>query len=267
MRCKHCDAPLAAHDFWCSNCGKQTQVITKDLSSWRSLQKTWKKYLPAKGLNIPAAAVSIIAGVIPMAAVLYAMNAFGRLDFSQNQETIPLLLNLLITAVGLAIFFPMLLIPFSAVCRTEGHSVGFKDVLGSLKDYPRQLLLSLLTALWFVVIYLVCFGLPKFGSDPFLRLVWRVLVNYFWAVFLPVPILMERLRQNPWKAFKTSYKHFHVARWQLWRLALILILINLIASGLAFIPLIFTLPLAWFAIRDYTDLLLEYEIIRSQKQG
>lgn len=265
MRCKHCDAPLAAHDFWCSNCGKQSQVVTKDLSSWKSLSKTWTKYLPARGLNIPAAAFSIIAGMIPMAAVLAVMYFFGRLDFSQEQSTPSLLLNLFILAGGMAVFFPILLIPFPAVYRAEGHSLSFKEILDSMKNYPRQFLLSLFTVLWFVVIYLICFGLPKFGSDPILRLVWLVLVNYFWAVFLPVPILMERLKQKPLQAFKTAYKHFHVARWQLWRLALILIFLNLLGVALAFIPLIFTLPLSWFAIRDYTDLLLEYEIIRSQK--
>jgi len=265
MRCKNCDAPLAAHDFWCSNCGKQTQVVTNDLSSWTSLNRTLNKYLPAKGLNIPAAAFSIVAGMIPMAAVLAVMYFFGRLDFSQEQSTASLLLNLFIMAVGMGVFFPFLLIPFPAVCRAEGHSLSFKDILGTLKHYPRQLVLSLLTVLWFVVIYLVCFGLPSFGGDPILRLVWVVLVNYFWAVFLPVPILMERLGQKPFKAFKTAYRHFHVARWQLWRLSLILILLNLLGVALALIPLIFTLPLSWFAIRDYTDLLLEYEIIRSQK--
>jgi hypothetical protein len=52
MRCKHCDARLAAHDFWCANCGKQTQVVNQDLSAWASLKITWGKYNPLKGLNI-----------------------------------------------------------------------------------------------------------------------------------------------------------------------------------------------------------------------
>jgi len=56
MRCKHCDARLAAHDFWCANCGKQTQVVNQDLSAWASLKITWGKYNPRSG-SLPDPAV------------------------------------------------------------------------------------------------------------------------------------------------------------------------------------------------------------------
>ncbi|MDD4223568.1 MAG: hypothetical protein PHD87_03180 [Candidatus Cloacimonetes bacterium] len=265
MRCKHCDARLAAHDFWCANCGKQTPVVNKDLSSWASLKNTWKQLLPFKGLNIPAAAGAIIIGVIPIIVVLVVLNAFGHLNLSQDQATGSLLLNLFMIVVGVSIFFPMLLLPFKPVCAESSHSLKLKALLAALKHYPRYLLLTLIPALYFVVIYLICFGLPNFSSDPILRLVWIVLANYFLALFLPVPVLMDRLSLNPWKAFKLSYKNFHVVRWQLYLLALILLLINLLATGLALVLLIFTLPLTWFAVRDYTDRLLEYEIIRQYK--
>ncbi len=265
MRCKHCDARLAAHDFWCANCGKQTQVITKDLSSWASLKQTWNKYKPLKGLNIPAAALPIVAGVVPIIVLLLILNAFGHLDLSQSQSTGSLFLNLFLILVGVSIFIPMLLIPYKPTCAEPGYTITIKEMRAAMKQYPRYLALTLIAALYFLIIHLICFGLPIFGSDPILRLVWIVLVNYFLAIFLPVPVLMERLKLSPWQAVKTSYRNFHVVRWQLYLLVLILLVINLVAAALALVLLIFTLPLSWFAVRDYTDRLLEYEIIRAHK--
>jgi hypothetical protein len=54
-------------------------------------------------------------------------------------------------------------------------------------------------------------------------------------------------------------------RWQLFLLGLILVLMNFVATALVLVPLIIILPLSWFAVRDYVDLLLEYEIIREYK--
>ncbi len=265
MRCNHCDARLAAHDFWCANCGRQTQVINEDLSAWASLKNTAKKYGPLKGLNIPSAAFAIITGVVPIIVLLIILNAFGHLDLSQVQGTGTLILNLFLIAVGVSIFIPFLLIPFKPICDESGHTLPMKNLLAKLKYYPRYLVLALISALYFLIIYLICFGLPKFSSDPILRLVWIVLANYYLAIFLPVPVLMERLKLNPWRASKTSYKSFLVVRWQLYLLALILLLANILAAGLALLLLVITLPLSWFAIRDYIDLLLEYEIIRDYK--
>ena len=76
---------------------------------------------------------------------------------------------------------------------------------------------------------------------------------------------MERKNVNAWKALRMAYKYFKVVRWQLFWLGLILLVLNLAATALALVFLLITLPLSWFAIRDYIDLLLEYEIIREYK--
>jgi hypothetical protein len=89
-----------------------------------------------------------------------------------------------------------------------------------------------------------------------------VLVNYWIAVILPVPVLMERRDLSFWAALKLSYRHFHVVRWNMYLLVLALFILNSIAALLLIVPLVVTLPLSWFAVRDYTDLLLEYELDR-----
>lgn len=264
MRCTHCNARLAAHDLWCVNCGRQSPAVKTELSSLASLKRTWQKYNPLKGGNVPAAAVSVILGVIPIAVLIVLFKSFGLLDLDNIRDFGNLLLNLLIISVGISIFVPMLLIPYKPVCENNGYRVGFQDVKKALSRYPRYLLFSLISAVYFVLIYLICFGLPNFGSDPILRLVWIVLVNYFMALVLPVPVLMERKSIGFWSAFRLSYKHFHIVRWNIYLLALVLTLLNMLAFTLLLIPLVITIPLTWYAVRDYTDLLLDYEIIRVQ---
>jgi hypothetical protein len=118
--------------------------------------------------------------------------------------------------------------------------------------------------LFYSFIYLICFGLPNFGSLPILRLVWLVLVNYWIAIALPAVVLMEQFNWSPWFAIQKSYKHFHDLRWNIFLLALVLTFANLIALGLFFlllIPLVFTLSLSLFAIRDYVRLLVDFELL------
>jgi|ADurb_Cas_01_Slu_FD_contig_31_3212814_length_1084_multi_3_in_0_out_0_1 hypothetical protein len=265
MRCKHCDARLAPHDFWCVNCGKQTPIVVHELASWGSFKRTFKQYWQFKGANIPAAAFAILVGVIPIIAFLVLLNAFGILDFQAQETAGKLLLNLFITGIGLSLLTPLLLIAFKPVCEIKDYTLTLKDLLKGFKAYPRYFFFSLITALYFILIYIICFGLPNFASDPILHLVWLVLVGYYIGVSLPVPILMERKKVNAWKAIRMAYKYFKVVRWQLFWLGLILLALNLAATALALVFLLITLPLSWFVIRDYIDLLLEYEIIREYK--
>lgn len=267
MRCKHCNARLAVHDIWCSNCGHQTEIVRKDLSAWASIKKTWGQYRTYKSSSAPAAAFSVVAGLIPIALVLIILQQFGYLNIIANNDTGSLFINLIITSIAITALMPILFVPFVNVCKTEEYRLALKPLLSTLGYYPKYLVLSLLIVVFYAIIFVICFGLPIFGSDPILRLVWLVLANYFLAIVLPVPVLMQRINLNAWKALRVSYKYFHVVRWQKYLLVLILFCLNLIAALLFVFPLLITLPFTWFAIRDYTDLMLGYEMIREDKQG
>lgn len=264
MRCKKCNSTLAPHDLWCSSCGRQTPAVTSDLSALASLSRTWKSFKQYKGGNVPAAAFSIILGIIPVAVLMVIFHSFGLLDLAEITNTPKLLLNLLIVSFSVGVFIPFILMPFQPVTKTDNYTIGFADMEKAISAYPRYLLFSLFSALYFVVIYLICFGFPQFGSDPILRLVWIVLINYYLALVLPVPVLMERKQLSFCAAFRVSYKYFHVVRWNIYLLALVLIVLNLVGFMLLLVPLVITVPLSWYAIRDYTDLLLDFEVIRPQ---
>jgi hypothetical protein len=80
----------------------------------------------------------------------------------------------------------------------------------ALRCYPRYFLWTLINAVFFCIVYIICFGLPNFSSAPILHLVWLILVNYWIAIVLPSLVLMEELSINPWKAIIKSYQHFQV---------------------------------------------------------
>lgn len=257
MRCKHCNARLAPHDIWCVNCRRRTQLVTNELAATKSLAKTWQTLKQNLGINVPLAAVAALAGIIPIAVIIWILNSILVIP----QHTVgSLLLSLFTKAITISIFMPFTLLGFHAVSLEEGYSAGRSRLKDAFKAYPRYLLFSLLNSLYFVIIYLICFGFPGFGSDPILRLVWIVLVNYWVAVVLPLPIVMERRQLGFFTALRLVYRHFQPVRWNLYLLALILAILNSVAALLLIFPLVFTLPLTWYAIRDYTDLLLEYEL-------
>jgi len=283
MRCKHCNGRLAAHDMWCAHCGRQTPMVTSDLAATRSIRETWQGYKGNLSLGAPLGAVSVILGVLPMMLLTRMFPVLMSFDVSTAAG---LLADLAVKAILLGIFFPFTLIGFSAVCRWTGHKPEKTNMKELFTAYPRYLGLAMISALYYALIYIICFGLPKFGSDPILRLVWIVITQYWMVLVLPVPVMMELQKLSAIPALRLSYRHFHVVRWNMYLLLLILGLVNALPIGisalitasaftaagavkllllvpalLSLTPLAFTLPFSWLAVRDYSRRLLDYELL------
>jgi len=208
---------------------------------------------------VPATGFTIILGAIPIAVLIWVFHNYVHIE-----GTGQFLLNLAIKSVLFSAFMPFLLLPFSRISENEHYELKLSSLITNLRHYPRYFVFSLLNALFFVLIYLICFGFPGFASDPILRLVWIVLVNYWVAIVAPAPVIMERLGINPFRAISLSYRHLHDVRWNIYLLVLVLGILNLLAFGLAIFPLLFSLPLSWFAIRDYTIKLEQFELFESR---
>ena len=258
MRCKKCNARLADHDIWCVACGTQSSVVKTDLSAISSLKQSYQKLTGHFSDSVPIASMATLLGIIPIAVIIFILSSVISLE---NGSDAQYLINLLIKSVLFSLFSPMALIPFAYVVSQNGHSMKLEGIAAYFKYYPKYLGFSLINAGYFALIHLICFGLPSFASDPILRLVWIVLLNYWLAIVLPVPILMEANGLSPLRAIRMSYKHFHDLRWNIYLLALVLAALNALAFSLAVFPLLFTLPLSYLAVRDYTMKLLEYELL------
>lgn len=262
MRCKHCNNRLANHDIWCVECGKQTEVIKNELSALKSLGNTYKSWNRDKASAVPGTAFALIAGLIPILVLIVLFHRYISLESNTAMRTI---LNLGIKSISISIFVPFILIAFSSISSHDQYHLSLSDMLKGMRSYPRYLGFTLISAFYFSLIHLICFGLPNFGSLPILRLVWLVLVNYWIAIALPAAVLMESLDLCPGKAIKMSYRHFHDVRWNIYLLGLVLAILNLVAGALLFFPLVFSLPLSLFAIRDYTKRLVDFELLEYRR--
>jgi hypothetical protein len=240
------------------SCGVQSPVVKTDLAALRSLKNTRKELKGKTSSMVPAMGFSIILGVIPIAILIWIFASF----INNESNTIgKLMINLSLKSVLISLFVPMLLLPFSLISNQRDYSLKLKDLLLNMKHYPKYLLFALINAVVLMVLYLVCFGFPGFASDPILRLVWIVLINYWLAIALPAVVVMEIKQVNPLKALKLSYQHFTDVRWNIYLLALLMVIFNGLAFALAIFPLLFTLPVMYFSFRDYVLKLEEYELL------
>ncbi len=261
MRCKYCNARLASHDLWCVECGRQTNVVNSDLSALASLKETYRSFRSVASASVPGAAFAVIFGFLPIAVLLYLFNGIIGLDNGTVSGT---LLNLLTKSLSISIFVPFILIAFQPVCAHRDYRLSLKEMSSALKSYPQYLGFALINALFFDLVYIVCFGLPNFSSHPILRLVWIVLVNYWIAISLPAAALIPELNVNPWKAIKLSYRHFHDVRWNIYLLCIvlgILLAISILLFFLLLIPLVLCLALVLYAVRDYVRKLISFELL------
>ena len=258
MRCKKCNTRLGSHDLWCMSCGIQSPVVKTDLAALKSLKNTRKELKGKTSSMVPAMGFSIILGVIPIAILVWIFASF----INNESNTIgQLMINLSLKSVLISLFVPMLLLPFSVIGNQRDYSLKLKDLLINMKHYPKYLLFTLVNAVVLMVLYLICFGFPGFASDPILRLVWIVLINYWLAISLPAVMVMELRQVNPFKALKLSYQHFTDVRWNIYLLVLLMVIFNGLAFAFALFPLLFTLPITYFAFRDYVLKLEEYELL------
>ncbi len=261
MRCKYCNARLAVHDIWCMQCGKQTPVIKNELYSMKSFSETWKAYKSKMSSSLPGAGFAIILGLIPIAVLIWLFSGIIQLECNTATQ---MLLNLLIKSLAFSLFIPFILIAFNPICKHNDYHLKLSEMFSALRSYPRYFLWTLINALYFCLIYIICFGLPNFASAPILRLVWLVLVNYWVAIALPSLVLMEEMSYNPWKAIKKSYQHFQDVRWNIYLLVLVLAILNALGClffWLLLIPEALILPLSLYALRDYSRRLIDFELL------
>jgi len=246
MKCKYCEAKTAIHDLWCVKCGKPTGVIKNELSAMASLKATWNSYTPYKGANAPVGILATLIGIIPL-LLTYIFAHLILTGFPEWQ-------SVLMTA-GLWVFIlPLALIPLDTVSRKADYRITVGDFFSSFRKYPLYWFFSLLISLFYVAIYFICKG------DAILNLVWLVLVQYWVVIIMPVPIIMAQLGLSPLQAIARAYRKCGDVRWNIYLLLIVLTIVNALACLFLLVGLIITVPFTWFAIRDYTTKLIEYEI-------
>jgi hypothetical protein len=129
----------------------------------QSFKRSWNAYKPFRGMNVPLAVPAIILGIIPIAIIVWILNTSVILA---TETALKLVLSLIIKSAILSIFIPFTIIGFSAVCSEPGYQAGKEKLAAALKSYPRYLGFSLMSCLYYMIIYLICFGSPVLVAIP-----------------------------------------------------------------------------------------------------
>jgi hypothetical protein len=247
MRCKHCNNNVLPTQIWCESCGHQTELLKKELSVRALIKEVWDGYKANINHNF---AIGFILAYLVFLPILVIVFMHSEVTLTGKSFVDYLIYNLLFILVT-----PFAFIPFFTFEKKEDGKVAIKDYLAVLKHYPSMLLFAFANFLFYFIVKYVCIG------DPILNLVRVVLVLYWPAIVLPVPFLVSKTGQNPFKVIHQCYKKLGDIRWKFFFIWTALLLINFLGLIPAGLGLLVTLPFTYTIISAYMRKILQYNLI------
>ncbi|MDO9578823.1 MAG: hypothetical protein Q7J16_13150 [Candidatus Cloacimonadales bacterium] len=245
---KICNNQLAEHQIFCDKCGTSTKALSTGLSAKQNWKQTWQEFKEVKASYYAFAIFMVICvfSFIGLSVVL------GAHYFWYN--------NLVLLLIA-----PLALIPFSFESNFLAKPFTIKLFFQHAQHYPKYFLFVLINIAWFIFLKILCTGaFLNIATDPILHEVRLILVLYWIAIVLPVPILMIRRKMNPFKAIYLSYKAGTETRWQQFFVVFFLFLINLLGLALIGLGLLVTIPFSYIMIERYYLRMEEYELFETE---
>ena len=218
--------------------GKNELSAKKVFSSVYNEYKVEGKKITGQGILLAILSIIILGIIFLITAQMYFVN------------------NLVILFL-----LPFLLIPFAADWNEKRVDLSIKNYLKQLRAYPKLWIFVLINILYYFFLKVICTGyLLTVATDPILHPVRLILVIYWLAIILPVPYLILKVGLSPFKAILVSYKAGSETRWQHFYLIIFILLMNAVAIIPIGIGLIFTLPLSYKIIHQYSKNMAEFKL-------
>jgi hypothetical protein len=153
------------------------------------------------------------------------------------------------------IFVPILLVPFGIqnVIMEIGYSKDLKHYIA--KIIPKYYLFVLVNILIFALFKFTCQG------DPVLKLVRVILVLWWLAVLVPIPVLLTKYKKNLYKLTRLSLKGFEDLRWQMFLGYLLILAANIIMIAPLFLGYLRYGSLPYHTINRYVEKVAENQIL------
>ncbi len=246
MRCKHCNAQIKNSDLYCPKCRKKTQSIKENFLIWNALKDTFLEERENENYNFKFNL--FFAGVI---FIFLTLLGFHYFSFSYSNDWIRYFAE---NAIFL-VLVPILLLPFGI--QNIIMEIGYGKELNAyiFKIFPKYILFVLINIAIFALIKFLCIG------DPVLRLVRVILVLWWLAVLLPMPVMINKYNLNLYKLFKLSLRAFEDLRWQMF-FGYIFILMSHIAMILPiFLGYLRFSNVIYMAMNKYLEKVDENEIL------
>jgi hypothetical protein len=246
-----CNNKLKEHQIFCDKCGESSGALSNDLSAKQNWKQVWPSFKEVKASYYSFAIFMIIFvfSFIGLSVVL------GSRYFWYN--------NLV-----LLLIVPFALLPFSFESNFLSEPFTIRRFFSHAQHYPKYFLFVLINIIWFIFLKILCTGaFLNIATDPILHEVRLILVLYWIAIVLPVPILMVRRKMNPIKAIIVAYKAGRETRWQQFFVVFFLFLANLVGLALAGLGLMVTIPFSYVMIERYYLRMEEYELFETEGRG
>ena len=246
MRCRHCNAQIKNSDLYCPKCRKKTQSIKENFLIWNTFKESYQEEISEKNYNFKFNL--FFAGVIFIFILLLGFHYFS-FDYSSDWT------RYLVENAIFLVFVPILLVPFGI--QNVIMEIGYgKDLNGYiLKILPKYFVFVLVNILIFSLFKFICIG------DPVLRLIRVILVLWWLAVLVPMPVMLNKYSLNLYKLFKLSLKGFEDLRWQMFFAYIIILIINILMIIPLFLGYLRYGSLPYHAINKYVEKVDENEIL------
>ncbi len=246
MRCRHCNTQINNSDIYCPKCRKKTQSIKENFRILSIFKESYQELKESKnysfGFNLLYTAITVI---------FLALLAFHYFSFNYSNEW----LRYTAENVIYLVFVPILLLPFGIqnVIMEIGYGKELKGYI--FKIFPKYFLFVLVNIVIFALYKFVCMG------DPVLRLVRVILVLWWLAVLLPIPVMLTKYHKNLYKLTRMSLKGFEDLRWQMFLGYILILGSNIVMILPLFLGYLKYGNLPYQAINKYVDKVDENEVL------
>lgn len=246
MRCKHCNTQINNSDIYCPKCRKKTQSIKENFLILNVFKES---YAEVKNPQNYSFAFNLFFAAVTF--IFLTLLGFHYFSFSYANDWTRYFIE---NAIFL-VFVPLLLIPFSI--QNVVMEIGYgKELKGYIfKLLPKYYLFVLVNIIIFALYKFLCIG------DPVLRLMRVILVLWWLAVLVPIPVLLTKYKLNLYKITRLSLKGFEDLRWQMFWGYLLILASNIVMIIPLFLGYLRFGSLPYHAINKYVEKVEENKVL------
>lgn len=246
MRCKHCNAQIETKDLYCPKCRKKTQNIKENFMAWTVFKESCAEVKEKNGFNF---GFNLTFTIITFLFLAFLGTHFFIMKYPSE------MLRYGVENLIFLLFVPLLLVPFGI--QNEIMEMGYN------KDLTKYIIKQLPKYYLFVLVNIVIFALYKFLciGDPVLRLVRVILVLWWLAVLVPMPVMLTKYKHNLYRLFRLSLKGYEDLRWQMFASVIFIFIFNVVMIIPLFLGYLRYGNLPYVAINKYVDKVEKHGVI------
>lgn len=246
MRCRHCNTQINNSDIYCPKCRKKTQSIKENFLIWNTFKESYEEVKDPKNYSFK---FNLFFAIITFIFITILSLHYSIFNYANDW------IRYLVENSIYLIFVPLLIVPFGI--QNVIMEIGYGKELNKyiVKLLPKYYLFVFINILILALFKFICIG------DSVLTLIRPILVLWWLAVLLPMPVMLTKYSKSMYKLFRLSLKGFEDLRWQLFFGYLLILAINILMIIPVFLGYLRYGALPYHAINKYVEKVDENEVL------